>query len=124
MPRLLGLALHLFDCREHRLGHQHHTGPASKGPVIDAVVPSSSPVANVPQMNFNEPTFQCQLEDTLLEIPVENLRKQGQDVEAHAQAGDPAPVAAAEPAWPAAACCSNFSMYFFSKTATFSEGLA
>src|SRR5262249_32886663 len=75
--------LHLLQGREYRLWHQHHARPAAEGPVIHALVLAGGPISDVPQMNRHQAALDGQLQNTLAQVTLEQIRKQGEDIEAH-----------------------------------------
>ena len=109
--------------KKYRKKMKNQATTAAERPVIDALVLALRPVADVPQVNLDQPVLKRQFQQALRQIALENLRKQGQHIEAH---GDQAvgAVGSAGVGGAAAACFCIFLRYFLSSTATFSDGSA
>ena len=65
---------------------EDHAGPAAKRPIVDRTMAIGGPVANVVQMDLDQAALDRQLQQALTHVSVENLGKQGQDVETHRRA--------------------------------------
>src|SRR5262249_50273786 len=114
-----------------RLAHDDHAGAAAEGPIVHAFVLARRPVAEVPQVNLDQPRLDRPLPQALGQGARGDLWEQGQHVEAHQPpvgagtgVGSPPAGACAGADGPSATFCSHLAMYFFKSTATCSDGWA
>lgn len=85
--RRRGPLLYVLDARENRLTPDHHARTATEGTVVNTLVLAGGPVAEIPQMDLYQAGLQGEFDKTLAQIPLKNLRKQGQDIKAEIRPG-------------------------------------
>src|SRR5690349_14152671 len=129
MSRLITRSLHRLDALNHRLRPQHHAWTAAERSIVNLPMLALRPVANVVDVDANQPRNNRPLQYTLAQVAGEDFRKQGQHVDAHrpltyapsagaaSAAGASAPSAGALAAAAASAAISSFDFFGFGKLA-------
>jgi hypothetical protein len=74
---------HRLDTVEDGLATHQHSRTAAERAIIDFLMLIGAIVADVPEPNVDQPPLDRQFEQALLEIAVENPRKERQNVETH-----------------------------------------
>src|SRR5690349_520866 len=83
MSRLITRSLHRLDALNHRLRPQHHAWTAAERSIVNLPMLALRPVANVVDVDANQPRNNRSLEHALAHVAGEDFRKQGQYVDAH-----------------------------------------
>ena len=80
---LVAVGLHRLDALDSRLDLDHHTGPAPEGAIVDRVMFSFRPIADIVQPDLHQPGVNCPLQQALAQVSLEDFGKEGQNVEPH-----------------------------------------
>ena len=72
-----------FHQRVNGLNHHHHAGVAAETVVIDLAVAAFAVLADVVDMDFDEPSVAGPLDDGVAERALEQLRNDCQDIDSH-----------------------------------------
>ena len=78
-----------LDRREHRLGHEHHAGPATEGRVVHAAVRIRGDGAEVVDPDVEHAGLLGLAEQALAGEALDHGREDGEDVDPHARHGAP-----------------------------------
>jgi len=72
-----------FDRFHNWLDHQHHSGTAPIGPVVDLMMFSLGPIAKVMEPHGDKRLLDCLVQQALSQVTGENLREECQDFKLH-----------------------------------------
>ncbi len=87
-PGGLGGRLHGLGRRDDRRGHQDHSRAAAERPIVDLLVLSLGPVADVPALDLDQPLLDRPAQDALAQETVEERREERQHVDAMRRRAD------------------------------------